>query len=268
MLILLCVIGSIYFIFTNRNNDTRPPEISMEEEILKLSVSDPENKLLQGVSVRDDRDGDVTHLLVVEKISELTADHTATVTYAAFDLAGNVSKASRTILYTDYTSPVFGLKSPLVFTVGTNVNVLNQVTATDMLDGDISRNLKANLVGESTGLNTEGTHQVNFRVTNSMGETARITLPVDVLPANTYRGTIQLTDNMIYLKKGDRFRAEDYFESITVGVTKFTPEDDVELELTVTDDVDTSVPGVYSAAYTAQFNTTQAFTRLIVVVEE
>lgn len=265
LLLLLVLAACVYFFLVRQIDDSRPPEITILSDTLDISVSDPEEALLTGVTAQDDRDVDVTDLLVVEKISDLSPEHTAIVTYAAFDHSGNVAKATRTIHYTDYTPPVFSLSAPLVFTLGSNTDVLSRVRVTDALDGDISHNLKGSLTGDSSGLNSVGTHQVTFRVTNSMGDTARITLPVDVLPSNTYTGSIKLTKNMVYLKQGVKFRAGDYFSHMSLGSTTLTRADGVELE--TVSDVDTSTPGVYSVAITARYNTVQAFTRLIVVVE-
>ena len=265
LLLLLALAAGVYFFLIRQIDDATPPEITLASDTLQISVTDPEAALLAGVTVRDDRDGDVTDLLVVEKISDLTPEHTVTVTYAAFDRSGNVSKATRTVHYTDYTPPLFSLDAPLVFTVGSSADVLSRVLVTDALDGNISHNVKGSLTGSSDGLNNVGTHQVTFRVTNSMGDTARITLPVDILPSNTYTGSIELTKNIVYLKQGVKFRGNDYFSHLCIGSATLTQADGVELE--TVSDVDTSTPGVYSVAITARYNTVQAFTRLIVVVE-
>lgn len=264
-LVLLLLAAGVYFLLLRRIGDANPPQISLSSDVLELSVTDPETALLNGVTAQDDRDGDVTSLMVVERISDLSQDHTATVTYAAFDRSGNVAKATRTVHYVDYTPPVFSITSPLVFPIGSSTDILSRVQVMDVLDGNISHNLKASLTGDSSGLNTVGTHQVTFRVTNSMGDTARITLPVDVLPSNTYTGNIRLTKNMVHLNQGVRFRANDYFDRLIVGSASFTRKDGVELE--TVSDVDTSTPGIYSVAFTAKYETIQAFTRLIVVVE-
>lgn len=265
LLALLVLAVCAYLFFSVRTRDTQAPVICVATDTLSISVNDPESALLQGVSATDDKEGDVTSSIVVEKISDLAEDHTATVTYAAFDSSGNISRATRTICYTDYTPPVFALSSPLVFNVGLSVDVLSRVTVTDVLDGDISRNLKATLVSDSASLSTAGVHEVTFRVTNSMGDTARITLPVDVLPAATYSGTINLTQNLVYVSQGNSFRPSWYFESLTLGLTDYTLADGVELEYE--SNVDTSVPGVYSVTYTARHGLSKSFTRLIVVVK-
>ena len=80
--------------------DHTPPVISGGETI-QMSVEDPEEKLLEGMTVEDDRDGDVTDSLVVQKISEFDGEGRRTVTYAAVDNSGNVGYYNRTLEYTD-----------------------------------------------------------------------------------------------------------------------------------------------------------------------
>ena len=43
--------------------------VRMGDEILELSVTDPQERFLEGISALDYRDGDVTGFVVVEKSS-------------------------------------------------------------------------------------------------------------------------------------------------------------------------------------------------------
>ena len=47
-------------------------------------------RINKGVSARDNRDGDVTHTIIIESITAINEDHVAVVSYAAFDRSGNV----------------------------------------------------------------------------------------------------------------------------------------------------------------------------------
>lgn len=265
VLILLVLVSSAFIMNLIRDHDTQPPVITVPSQELSVSVHDPETVLLKDVSASDNMDGDVSGQLIVEHISNISDDFTAQVTYAAVDSSGNVAKATRTVRYADYAPPVFNLYRPLIFVAGSSADVLSRITAVDVLDGDISKNIKATLAGDSAGLNVVGTHQVSFRVTNSMGDTARITLPVDILPANTYTGQVELKANLIRLQVGDSFDPEQYFKHLAVGGGKFTLDDGVQLR--ITNLVDTETAGVYSATITASYGTAMAFTRIIVIVE-
>ena len=55
----------------------------------------------------------MTGSILVEKLSDLYDGNRRLVTYAAFDSDDNVSKASREIVYTDYSSPRFSLTHAL-----------------------------------------------------------------------------------------------------------------------------------------------------------
>lgn len=83
-------------VFLYMNLDRTAPVISFDDEDRKLVYSESmsEEELLEGVSAVDDRDGDVTGSVLIEKISE-TADGNVIVTYAALDSSNNVAKRSR-----------------------------------------------------------------------------------------------------------------------------------------------------------------------------
>lgn len=252
--------------------DSEAPEISVPEGILELTVGAPEAGLLQGVTASDKRDGDVTASLLVEKIGNIGDDHTAEVTYAAFDAAGNVAKASREVLFTDYVSTRFDLSRALVFTAGSSFDLLSVMGAEDMIDGDISHRIRATNQAEGA-ITIQGTYNVLFRVTNSLGDTAELTLPVEVQAAGLYDATVTLTDYLVYLNTGDRFRAEDYLERFSIGRNATSLQGVIPSYISVETDgeVDTAVPGVYTVAYTvtSQKETAKntAYTKLVVVVE-
>lgn len=266
---LCCIAFAAYFVLSRQAVDHTAPEISFLNEEIEVSVSVTEAELLSGVTARDSRDGDVTGSLVVEGISELAQDHTATVTYAAFDKAGNVAKARRTLRYTDYESPRFSLSAPLVFRSGTSFNVLNYVGAVDVIDGTLDDRVKATLVSRDSSITAEGVHQVEFRVTNSMNDTVYLTVPVEVYPSAAYNATVELSENLVYLEKGARFDPNSYLKTLRVSgdLIDLKSYSD-KVSVTTSSDVSTGTPGTYSVAYTVKYGGYTGYTRLIVVVEE
>lgn len=271
--------------------DTEAPVITINQDELYVSVTDVQ-KLYEGVSAYDDVDGDVTFAVVIESISDIDNDR-CEITYAAFDAAGNISRASRTLVYTDYQKPRFILKDALYFIDTTSPDVLKTVGAFDVLDGDISHRVKANLVSDTISLSYPGVHQVQFRVSNTMGDTVHLELPVDVVQADTYNAYVYLSDYLIYLNKGDEFNVRDYMDYFSVGGTKYSLRERQEgvrvyidnyvnpaydtgsgvlINVDTEHNVNTSVPGVYNATYTVTMTRgTMAYTgfcRLHVVVEE
>lgn len=288
--VLVCTVcTALYAVRDAAKTDDTPPVIRFEQEHLELSVHAAADQLLQGASAQDDRDGDVTGSLVVEGYSPISADHTVTVTYAAFDRAGNVTKATRTVRFTDYTAPRFGLDQPLMFRADTSPDLLRCLTAEDQLDGDISGRIKGTLVASDSNLNQPGVHEVEFRVTNSMGDTTHLTLPVEIYSASDYNATATLTEYLVYLNTGDEFNPEAYLDKLTAGGVDYPLTEPVKelryiisvnryrnpknfeasvINLTIESNVDTTVPGVYSVCYTVDLNERYlARTRLNVVVE-
>ncbi len=267
---VLCCIGfAAYYILSRRIVDNTAPEISFRSEEIELSVGTDQAELLNGVTAWDAQDGDVTSSLVIEGISNLSSNQMATVTYAAFDRAGNVAKAQRTLRYTDYQSPRFTLSAPLVFRGGTTFDVLSCVGAEDVIDGALDDRIKATLVSKEASVTAEGVHQVEFRVTNSMNDTAYLTVPVEVYPSGTYNATLELSDYLVYLEQGSGFDPDAYLKTLRIAAEEIDLSRDTDrVSVSYDSDVNTEVPGTYSVAYTAKYSGYTGYTRLIVVVEE
>ena len=90
--IAVCCLGfAAYLFFSQRSTDKTPPEISFASDVLPVSVAATEAELMEGVTARDDRDGDVTGSIVIEGVTGPSSDQLATITYAAFDREGKIS---------------------------------------------------------------------------------------------------------------------------------------------------------------------------------
>lgn len=272
VLILLSGAAFVGYRFLDQvRTDTKAPEITISGP-LSISVYESEDAYLSGVTAKDDRDGNVTSSLVVESITMTDKDSPATVKYAAFDKAGNVTKAEREVTFTDYTSPRFSLDAPLAFSTDASVDVMDLIHAEDVLEGDISRRVRATMLSEGS-ISSQGVHSVEFRVTNSLGDTVRVELPVEVYPANTYKAQLRLTDYLIYMTQGSTFNARDYLlEYILLGETTWlrgSLPDDITLK--IDGQVDTNTPGVYAVSYTVTGMLREepyaAYSKLIVIVE-
>ena len=220
--VLCAALTAAYIVVFVMREDRVAPEIIMDSEIVEASVTAGEAALRKGITVTDETDGDVTANMVIEGVYNIKDDNTATVTYVAFDYSGNVTKATRTVKYTDYTSPVFGQEKALVFASNTEPDVLKFMTARDVVDGDISNRVKGALLSDAASLNYPGVHQVEFRVTNSMGDTQYITLPVEVYESGDYNAQVELTEYLVYLEKGQEFAPETYLKSIVVGNNSYS----------------------------------------------
>lgn len=266
--------------YDDLSSDTQAPTIHMDDsQVLCLSVHDPKSMLLQGVTASDDRDGSVTGSLVVESVYLLNGEGAVEVSYAVADSAGNVAKATRQVQYTDYESPRFSLQAPLVYYELQRFDILDNIGATDAIDGDIQHRIRATSMTEDT-LATAGTHTIRFQVHNSLGDSTELVLPVEVWSTNSFNSRLSLTDYLIYLPVGATFEPKTYLDSFsgnneTVSLRKGLPED---FRMETDGKVDTSVEGVYAVSYTVTHTVRHAtnsdydqhytgYSKLIVVVE-
>ena len=90
--VALMVIAAVLYL----GQDRTAPVISYGSDSLTYEEGMDESLLLAGVTAQDERDGDVTGSLMVEKISE-TSNGNVIITYVAKDHSDNVGKASRTV---------------------------------------------------------------------------------------------------------------------------------------------------------------------------
>lgn len=266
------VILVVYQAWDRSRTDSQAPAIYIEEGMLTVSSADSDAVLLQGVTAVDETDGDVTESIVIESVGTISEDAQVTVIYAAFDAAGNVAKASRTVQYADYTPPRFISDEALAFGYGTNFDIMDHVGAVDQRDGDISHWVKVTSLS-SGFLSDPGIYDVKLQVTNSLGDLEELIVPVEIYPAGTYNSELTLTDYLIYLSAGETFVAEDYLDAFvfyinTVDLTKGVPADYV---VHTSGTVDTNTPGVYAVSYTVSYaqgyQVYTGYSKLIVVVE-
>lgn len=275
----VCVLAAALLVFAGyrtvrqMNMDTVGPEIAIDSADLSLSVGSPREAYLQGVTAYDEQDGDVSDKVLVESIYGITEANEVTVTYAAFDGAGNVTKAQRQVTLSDYREPHFTLDCALVFPADSGLDVMDYIGAEDVIDGDITRRVRATLVSNSGSLLDVGTHDVLLRVTNSIGDVSELTLPAEVHAPEKYNAQMALDTYLLYLPQGASFNAESHLESFTyAGRTVALSGSSADISVSVSGRVDTGTPGIYPVAYTVSgmFNQTTytAYSKLFVVVEE
>ena len=277
LIAIVCIgVFSVYLLVSSGQNDNQPPIISFSEEAPEFSVHDPKQAYLQGVTASDDVDADVTASVVVESVKLIDQKGTLQVIYAAFDKAGNVAKAERQIKLTDYRSPRFDLNRSLTFSSTTGFNIFTIVTAEDVLDGDITHRVRAAAL-DPVDVYTPGISSMELSVRNSLGEIAKLVIPVEVYAAGTYQATLTLTDYMVYLPVGSELDAENYLDTfsrtdMTMSLRDGIPEG---YSLEVKSNVQADVPGVYTVDYwvtqtvgaESDARMFTGYSKLIVVVE-
>lgn len=261
ILMVLSVGGLVVYVFHQKTvNGGEAPVIAFASDVLEVPTTATEEDLLQGVTATDAEDGDVTDSILVEGVTRFVSDNTVKVTYAAFDSQSHVTKATRSVRYTDYTSPRFTLSGPLVFTESGVADLLQRVGAQDCIDGDLSGRVKVSSKDNGSLVSSIGSHAVEFRVTNSMGDTAYLTATVDVVNGNANSAQITLSSYLVYLAQGEEFNPGAYVTSFVRGDKTYTNTAD---GVAIDSNVDPATPGTYEVTYTVD----NSYTRLIVVVE-
>ena len=151
---------------------------------------------------------------------------------------------------------------PLVFTVGSDVSILSNLQAADVVDGDISGQIIITS-GEVDNLQ-EGEYLVEAEVTNSYGDKAQIELPVWMVSRNDTLVNINLRSFLVYLDEGDSFYPRNYLSSVVLPDGSNGDIYDVEIK----EQVDTAVPGSYAVQYSYDSADGDGFTVMVVVVKE
>ena len=246
--------------------DGTPPVIEMSEKKIKVSVNDKEEALLKNVIVKDSKDGDLKGSIIVESISKFVdkKNHISNITYAAADSDHHVAKATRQVQYVDYTHPRFTLKEPLCLETGTDESIKDIIGAKDCIDGDISRKVK--ILSATFSTLSSGDSTVTAQVTNSKGDTIKMKAHVIVRSSNVKAPTINLKENIAYIKKGSKFDELSQVKSVTTSSGKEISKKRVKVAQST---VNTKKTGCYYVEYIMnERKTSESKTNLIVMVED
>lgn len=304
--------GGGFFVMNKKTSeDHTPPEITIDNNIITCSIEATEEDLKAGVTATDDIDGDLTDRILIDdiQITPMPVDEdgnpvppdgyvegkTFDITYVVFDSSNNLSTATRTLVYSDYHSPRFEILKPLQFTSASSVQLYSIIGAEDCIDGTLTNQISIEMSDAFQDAVSPGEYECSVRVTNSLGDTSELPLTFTVLSPDVTRPEIVLSQYLVYLHCGDKFKPKSYLESIYVDNSGFRLLSDAEIgdqmsiatprgygystqqlgafmsknQIKVTSDVDVNVPGVYSTVYSYKHpeEETRGFARLIVVVE-
>ena len=265
LLVLVLVVVAVAFGITEIRERTSGksdgPKISCAQETMEISVRDDESVLLTGVTAVDRQDGDLTGRILVAGVSKLITDDTARVSYLVFDSDDNVGSLSRYVRYTDYQRPRFQVSEPLVYAGTGSVQLLDRITATDSVDAPevINESIRVSSLWPTEDSNV---YSVTVQVTNSLGDTARVSLPVILWESDGNRPEILLKEQLVYLDQGTAFDARSYIASVTAPNGTPTARDvEIDSQVNVTE------PGNYWVYYTYSGGGSQALAILTVVVQ-
>lgn len=265
------------------NLDETAPRITCDTDSIEISVEDPKEKLMEGVTASDDRDGDLTGEVIVENIGPFMSDGSRTITYVVCDSSNNTGRASRTLTYSDYEPPRFSISSQLRFPAGTEVDILEYLHAEDCLDGDLTNQIRL-IHGYIPYQPSVGNYELGYQISNSASDVSDIELIVEIYEPDdaAYTPVVNLKDYIVYIQKGKPFNPYQYIENVTVGSREYEiqisssetsakegkkvkglfgdlsnrEEDDDVIEqlyyndIYVDNQVNTKEPGVYTVTYT------------------
>lgn len=227
------------------HKDVSAPVFTCDSDILEVSVHATDAELCAGMHAYDNMDGDITDQIRVMNVSQLINQTDATVTYLVFDGASNSATYSRTIRYTDYHAPQYTLSKPLIYSTGETVTLLDRLSASDVLDGDISASILLTSSHVSNAI--PGSYPITVQVTNSAGDSATLPLTVLINSNSLTLPEIHLKSYLIYVPAGTELDYESYVHYV------YDPVDNkISNRLKVTcnaDSVDLNTPGVYEAYY-------------------
>ena len=273
-LITVSVYGAI-FVHGKINEDNISPVIVADTDEITVSVEATDEELLQGLTATDDKDGDVTSSLVVVSKNDFITKGTRKINYAAFDKHNNVGVYTRKITYTDYRSPRFRAQKPFHFVYSdddSSSTVFSQVTADDVLDGDLTSSIRI-VYGSVSESGT--VYPVVMSVTNSAGDTSSISV-------NAYREDTTsfavpspaLSQYIVYTNAGNSLNPGNYLIGYYRNGIKseFTDHGKYFYEDITWDDsgVDYNTPGEYVITYHLYGNDSEGElgqTELYVIVE-
>lgn len=299
---ILCIIsiiaGCAYFYQTQEDIDTESPVLQADTDDITVSINATGKELKTGVHASDNRDGDISQNILIEKIEkkEDGAGNEFLITYVAFDQANNSGRLTRTLFYEDYRQTHFNLSVPLRFPENQKVPLLEYFEADDCIDGEISSFIMMEGAKEILEEPQKGIYDCILSITNSVGDTTELPIEVEIYEdgydERSLRPQIFLNQYIVYIKQGEDLNAISYLDHIQDGGTKLIDSNSVSSDQSVGDStgktsnttgsdrvnvsqikIDSTVeknkPGVYSVVYSYTSPETEysCNTKLIVVVE-
>ena len=149
----------------------------------KITVCAGKEYIEEGYNVTDNYDLDLTEKVTITKEKDK-------IIYTVKDSSGNVSSKVRELGGIDVTLPKINLSGGTNVTIYEGTNYVDKFSASDNCDGDItSKVIKTGTVDKKIG-----TYKINYEVTDSSGNTSKITRTVYVTKKPSYaESTIYLT---------------------------------------------------------------------------
>ena len=252
-LIILLVLLIAYQAVTDyrmQKNRGSAPVITSDTDEIQIPCRYSKEDLIQGLAAYDAEDGYITEKILIGGFSDFTERGVSSLEYAVYDKDGNIAVYSRKVVFVDYVPPRITMSDPWVFKPVYNAyNIPSMyLIGTDMLDGDISKHIL--ITSNDIDFSEPGKYTASIYLKNSFGDEVNMDLPIHVLDPLQNGYVIELSDPLIYTKKGEAIRPEENFIVVRNEYTnEVIPAG--EYELTIHSDVDTSRDGIYEIRFSA-----------------
>lgn len=215
MLFLACAALLAGNVVVYIGEDRNGPEISVPQEEITYVAGTDTSALLNGVTAQDDRDGDVTDTVTIESIIPNADQAGASVVYVAKDSKNNVTKETRTILYsTDANQAAAQAAAEQV--------AADQAAAEQAAQGDAA--------GESAQTTDDGAAQNEAAIAALSAESPRF----------------YLTQYSVELERGAELNELSYVQDISDDEDS---RDELYQGIRISGEVDTNTPGEYTLEY-------------------
>lgn len=212
---VVCISFVGYIFMKVSNKDTNPPTITFDQPQLVVDIHSDKKELLNGVKAFDKEDGDVSASVLVEEITTMVEPGVCIATYSAFDKSNQVGKAQRQITYTNYDSPKFRITSPLVVSSAKVSDILEHVTATDCMEGDITNRVK---LVELESVAFSSFKNCELQVSNHLGDSTTLPIVIEIKdPVKTTNEPLRLNlfDYVVYTKVNQPLEYPSYIASVS-----------------------------------------------------
>lgn len=220
MLFLACAALLAGNVVVYIGEDRNGPEISVPQEEITYVAGTDTSALLNGVTAQDDRDGDVTDTVTIESIIP-NADQTgASVVYVAKDSKNNVTKETRTILYS--TDANQAAAQAAAEQVAADQAAQDQAAAEQVAQGDAA--------GESAQTTDDGAAQNEAAIAALSAESPRF----------------YLTQYSVEVERGADLNELSYVQEISDDKDS---RDELYQGIQISGEVDTNTPGEYTLEY-------------------
>lgn len=154
--------------------NTQPSITAIDLEIEINSKFD----LLKGVSASDKEDGDLTRKMEYVDNIDITKPGTYQVTYTVEDESRFSVSKTVNVVVTGVPEPII-TANDIEVSQYTEYNAKQYATATDVVDGNITENIK--IIEDTVNINVVGEYKVTYTVTNSYNKTVTKTIKVTVV---------------------------------------------------------------------------------------